>query len=117
MPNTEQPGLLQGWAGPIFIPSSHPREQHTTQRKLAWAVSTSWKRTWVNLGHWGFAITAHLKVSGKDNGEDKGGWESHHGISVSFHHTTRKLFGPGSPQLAWGEGTEPGLCKDRDVSE
>lgn len=35
MPNKEQPGLPQGWARPIFIPSSHPREQHTTQRKLA----------------------------------------------------------------------------------
>lgn len=43
--------------------------------------------------------------------------ESHLGISVSFHHTTGKLFGLGSPRLARGKGTEPGLCKDRDVSE
>lgn len=72
-----------------------------------------------NLGHRGFAIAAHLKIRGKERKtvRKKEEGESHLGITVSFHHTTEKLLGLGSPRLPGGKGTEPASCEDRDVSK
>lgn len=114
-PKMQSPTLLQASAGPMSLPLPPWRAAHDMELTRLGCTYLLDK----NLGHWGFAIAAHLKVQGKERktARKKEEGESHLGISVSFHHTTEKLLGPGSPRLPWGKGTEPALCEDRGVSE
>lgn len=96
-PKTQSPSLLQASAGSMSLPLPPWRAAHYVEGARLGCTYLLEE----NLGHQGFAIAAHPKVQGKERKtvRKKEEGESHLGISVSFHHTTEKLLGLGSPRL------------------